>query len=425
MYVWKDGVFVCKLSKLLCSIIFLTMLLTFLSACEQDNFNYDEVTTTTTSSETLQNVVPNNKEAVMLSKLDNSVDEEPFSSYFFEFTNYEDKYLINVKLNEYHTAIVLTIEDNQFNYSSFEIFPPDKYMLNIPYSQSTANTVCKVIKNTTNSDSVPGVLQFDFYLSDFSDETLPYMVSKFYSIKDNEMCEIAMLDITENGSINMNYTEDVDLYYTEPNVLMPLPVVYENENGRLTADVYTYKLDPENMVMVKNKVDLSTSLPIYYGYASHAIANEIYKYFTISTLNVSDFGNYYEIESQASDIIERYFKVDDPRFTTLESLREYCSDYFSDKIVDTMFLNAPQKYREFGENELYTILADYPYDYSLGKLTIKSYIENEDSYTFRTTQEKLDEFGNVTGVIDSGDFVVTIPNEQGEFIISQYRYPYS
>ncbi len=416
-----------KLSKLLCSIILFTLLLTLLSACEQEHFTNDDIITTTISvSEAApENVVPNNMEAVMLSKLDSLDEEEPFSSYSFEFTNYDDRYLVNAELNAYHTAMTLSIEDNQFNYSTYEIYPPDKYMLNIPYSQSSANTVCNIIKNTANSVSVPGLLQFDFYLSDFSDETLPYKVSKFYSIKDNEMCEVTLMDVSGTGSAVMSYTGDTNLYYTEPNVLMPAPVVYESESGRLAADVYTYTLIPDNMTMLKDKMELGTSSPIYYGYACHAVANSIYQYFTTSSLNVSDFGNYIDVTAQNSDISEHYLKVDDPRFIGVESLRNYCKGYFSDKIVETMFLNAPQKYRDFENGELYTLLADYPYDYSLGKLTITNYIESDGVYTFRTAQEKLDEFGNVTGTIDGGDFVVSIPDEQGNFIVSQYRYPFS
>lgn len=415
-----------KLSKLLFSII-ITLLLTLLCACEQEFFESDQITTTivTENSNSPENIVPNNKEAVMLSKLDSLDEEEPFTSYTFEFTNYDDKYLVNAELNAYHTAIVLSIEDNQFGYSTYEIYPPDKYMLNIPYSQSSANTICTVIKNTVNAASVPGLLQFDFYLSDFSDETLPYKVSKFYSILDNNMIEVILMDISGTGSTVLQYTGDTSLCYTEPNVLMPAPIVYEDENGRLTADVYTYTLIPESMVMLKDKMDLATSSPIYYGYACQAVANSIYQYFTTSSLNVSDFGSYIDDTAQNSDISEHYLKVDDPRFTGVESLRNYCKGYFSEKIVETMFLNAPQKYRDFENGELYTLLADYPYDYSLGKLTITNYIESDGVYTFRTSQEKLDEYGNVTGTIDGGDFVVSIPDEQGNFIISQYRYPFN
>ncbi len=408
--------------------VLLTSFVMLLSSCEREEsagqISGGGVEISATESNYV-NIAPSNRAAVMKINIEDAlIEDKPFTSYSFEFSNFKDKYIITAELNANHTEIVLNIEDNQFDFTTLNIKAPDKYMINIPQSQATANQVCTVIKNTVNDTPFPEILKFDFYLSDFSDESLPYKVSRFYAVKDNRLTPITLVDGDSGIRFANQYTGDTSLYHTEVDKFMPEPVVYTDENERLNADIYTYTFDPEAMVMIKNKVDIKTADPIYYGYACHAAADDIYRYFTSTGLNVDSSGEYIEVETPNNDISEYYFAVDDERFTGLESLREFVSGYFSPRIVDMMFLNAPQKYRDFN-GSLYTIAGDYAVNKSLGKLTITGYVENEDGYTFTTKQETLDDYGNVTDYIDGGDFTVVSEGRGSDFIITRYRYPYS
>lgn len=416
------------LSKSFLAALIISITLTGTS-CQSENAEIAQDTLSTSASSPAQsdnqNIVRNNSSAALLSKYDNAMqDAEPFSSYTFEFSVAEDKYIITAELSADHRQIVLSIEDNQFNFSTYIISAPEKYMNYIPYSQSKASQICSLIKNNIDETSVPDILQFDFYLADYSEENLPNKVSKFYSIKNNEFTEIELLDATSSIVQQMEYTEDTYLYHTEAAVFMPKPKIYTNANGRLEADVDIYSFIPQNMTMTKCNVDSSPSNPLYFGYACHAVADEIYKYFTVTSLNVSDFDNYIEVPVPNSDVSNYFLKVDDERFPNYDSLKQYVSGYFSDRIVNNMFLNAPQKYRDFND-QLYTIYGDYAVDSTLGKLTITSYTQpSEGIIMYTTAQEKYNENKELTGYIDGGDFTVEYDDINGiNFKLMNYRFP--
>ncbi|MCM1480571.1 MAG: IseA DL-endopeptidase inhibitor family protein, partial [Muribaculaceae bacterium] len=217
----------------------------------------------------------------------------------------------------------------------------------------------------------------------------------------------------------LDYIPESYLYQTEPLKFMPEPKVSEDGTGRLTAEVITYTLNPEDMTMRRAYEPVSDG-NIYYGYMTHAVAGEIYKYFIATSLNVSDNENFKEVKLEGEEQSRYFFKVDDPRFGTVKELRDYVSEYFSEELTDYMFANAPQKYRDI-DGELYTVLGDGGYDETLGKLTITDFVRQENTIVYHTKQEKFNE-NHEMSYIDGGDFVIEMRGD-GTVIVTKYRYP--
>ena len=202
---------------------------------------------------------------------------------------------------------------------------------------------------------------------------------------------------------------------------MPEPVVTVNENGTLSAKVITYTINYNDMTMRRGYEDTSSvDNALYYGYAAHAIAGDIYKYFIATSLNVTDYENYVEVPDANSDGSQYFFKVDDPRFSTLDEFKAYVRRYFDEKLVSEMFRTAPQQYRDI-DGELYTILGDGGMNFNLGKLTITSWEQDGGTITYHTKQETFDDNYVFSGYVDGGDFVIEITDSG--FIVKEYRYP--
>lgn len=370
------------------------------------------------------NVVYGNQVALRSSIDSTEYTPDPFTSYTFEFSQYENKYMITVELAQGGNAFLLTLEDNSFNFSTLEITAPKNYTLNIPFSQKDASSVCSVIKNTVDDTPVPDILQFTFYLNNFDDESLPYSVKKFYSIKDNKLCEIKILDGTENtaSSDALPYCPDDILYHTEADVFMTAPEVDEDMN----VSLFTYKFEPVELTLTKARQDSSyDGNLLYYGYAALAAADKAASYFTTTSLNVSDYENYVEMpsvnDSQSSDY---FFRVDDSRFTSTDDLKDFARRFFNEKLVNELFNNAPQKYRDI-DGALYTIVGDGGYDFTLGRRTITGFEQNGNIITYHTKQEKFnEEDGRFLNFIDSGDFTIEVNPEDESFIFTQYRFSY-
>lgn len=374
-------------------------------------------------------------------------DDEPFSSYTYDFSVYGSNYMITVTPDEKGTGLDLTVEDNQFSSSKFSVTPPDNYIVKLPYSQQYANQVCTVIKSGSEENDIPDLLKIDFYLIGFSDESLPYSVSRLYSILNDRLVELEVYnteaDLDHSADVpagkimgrsaaednknvldRMGYIPESDLYRTEKLKFMPEPVVTVNEDGSLETEIITYTLNPNDMTMRRSRetwTDFNDN-PLYYGYAAHAIAGNIYQYFTVSSLNVS-YEDYVEVAAADNGDSKYFFKVDDPRFSTLTELRNYTLRYFDEKLVNDMFLKAPQQYRDIG-GELYTILGDGGINDELGKLTITSWDIDGNTITYHTKQEKFNSSHVLDGYVDGGDFVIEVSGGNS-FTVKQYRYPNS
>ncbi|MBD5141693.1 MAG: hypothetical protein HDT25_09825 [Ruminococcus sp.] len=381
---------------------------------------------------------------------DEYIESEPFTSYSYDFTVYDSNYMITATPDETREGLTLTVEDNTFGFSTFHVAPPVNYSVALPYSQEYASQVCTVIKSSDDINTYPDLLKIDFYLSNFEDGSLPYTVSRLYSILNNQLVEVEVYDTTglfdeataavaetqieaeeakladEEAAPSVEYFEKLDyipesyLYQTEPLKFMPEPTIAINdETGQLSAEVATYTLNPDDMTMRRAFEPVSADT-VYFGYAAHAVAGYIYQYFIATSLNVSDYENYIEIPVEGEEQSRYFFKVDDPRFHTVQELRDYVSGYFSEELVDYMFANAPQKYRDI-DGELYTILGDGGYNETLGKLTITDFVWQDNTITYHTKQEKFNENYEMS-YIDGGDFVIEIKDD-GSFIVTKYRYP--
>ena len=373
-------------------------------------------------------------------------DNEPFSSYTYDFSVYGSNYMITVSPDENGTGLDLTVEDNQFSFSKFSVTPPDNYIVKLPYSQQYANQVCAVIKSGSEEADIPDLLKIDFYLIDFSDESLPYSVSRLYSILNGRLVEVELYNteadasdsadipagkimgrsVAEDSNIldRMDYLPESELYRTDDLKFMPEPAVTVNEDGSLETEIITYTLNPNDMTMRRSReawTDFNDN-PLYYGYAAHAIAGNIYQYFASASLNVS-YEDYVEVAAADNGDSVYFFKVDDPRFSTITELRSYTLRYFDEKLVNDMFLKAPQQYRDIG-GELYTILGDGGINDELGKLTIVSWDIDGNTITYHTKQEKFNSSHVLDGYVDGGDFVIEVSGGNS-FIVKQYRYPNS
>lgn len=362
---------------------------------------------------------------------------EPFSSYSFDYSDGENKYMITVSVNAAADTFELTLEDSQFGFSTFEITAPKDYALNIPFSQDSGSSVCRVLKNPYKEKVLPDILEFTFYLNNFENEDSPYSVKKFYAVSGGQLSEIILIDSEMDRPDNayddrlmnisgntMEYCADVSMRNTEAGIFMPPPEVSFDENGNMQVTVYNYCFDPDNMTMIKYRqpVDFDSD-PLYFGYAAEAVADDIAKYFTTTSLNVEDYENYIELPSVSNpDVNDYFFKVADERFPTLDKLKESTRRYFSEKLVNEMFLNAPQKYRDI-DGALYTIVGDGGMDFTLGDRLITGWDINGNEITYHTKQEKFTEEGEFKEYIDSGDFVINL-NADGTFLITKYNLKY-
>lgn len=380
-----------------------------------------------------------NRAALLYSATDGETayTPEPFSSYSFDYSDGENKYMITVAVNSTSDAFELTLEDAQFGFSTFEITAPKDYALNIPFSQEQGSTVCRVLKNSYKEKVLPDILEFTFYLNNFENEDAPYSVKKFYAVSGGQLSEIVLINsemdrpdnayddllLNSSGSV-MDYCADFSLRNTEAGIFMPPPEVSFDDNGNMQVTVYNYSFDPDNMTMIKYRqpVDFDSD-PLYFGYAAEAVADDIAKYFTTTSLNVEDYENYIELPSVSNpDMNDYFFKVADDRFPTLDKLKKFTRRYFSEKLVNEMFLNAPQKYRDI-DGALYTIVGDGGMDFTLGDRLITGWDINGNEITYHTKQEKFTEEGEFKEYIDSGDFVINL-NADGTFLITKYSLKY-
>lgn len=396
-----------------------------------------------------QNLV--RSKTVVGNSFDEYIESEPFTSYTYDFTVYDSNYMITAAPDETMEGLTLTVEDNTFGFSTFHVAPPANYSVALPYSQEYASQVCTVIKNSDDTSTYPDLLKIDFYLSNFEEDSLPYTVSRLYSILGNQLVEVEIYDTTglfdkvtaapieaegakladeetassftadaEEYFEKLDYIPESYLYQTEPLKFMPEPTIAINdETGQLSAEVVTYTLNPDDMTM-RRAVEPAAAGTVYFGYTAHAVAGYIYQYFIATSLNVTDYENYIEIPVEGEEQSRYFFKVDDPRFHTVQELRDYVSGYFSEELVDYMFANAPQKYRDI-DGELYTVLGDGGYNETLGKLTITDFVRQDNTITYHTKQEKFNE-NHEMSYIDGGDFVIEV-RDDGSFIVTKYRYP--
>lgn len=412
-----------KLTVLLTSLLATTVVL-----CSCDSKAADSSATlaeTTFTSAASESTSPDQGAAKLMLGASGSSDQpDAFSSYTFSLNDGENNYMITVSSADTDSELKIITEDNAFNYSEYTLTAPENYALNIPYSQEYASDVCSVITNTADEQSVPDIVQFVFYLDNFdTKEELPYTVKRYYSVKNNEFTEIGIYDT--DGS-KMDYVPEFTLLRTEGTVFMPTPTVTFDDNGNASVELNVYDFDTNELTLKKRtqSADFETD-KLYYGYAAKAVADDIAKYFTTTSLNVSDYDNYVQFDSLNSDGgSTMFYFVDDPRFKTVSELETFVKKYFDAKTTNEMFINAPQKYRDV-DGKLCTVVGDAGIPY-IGDITITSYNYNEktSTVTYKTKAERYDDEGKFVEFIDGGDFALEVnPNDQS-FKITQYKLNY-
>ena len=414
-----------KLTVLLTSLLATTVVLCSCNSSKTAN-TVDTAAETTTVTEASENSASDTGSPKIMLGAETPDDAEPdaFSSYTFSLNDGENNYMITVSAADSDSELKIITEDNAFNYSEYTLTPPENYTLNIPYSQEYASGVCSVLTNTADDRTVPDIVQFIFYLDNFdTEEELPYTVKRCYSVKDNEFTEIGVYD--EDGS-KMDYIPEFTLLRTEGTVFMPTPTVTFDDNGDASVELSVYDFDTDELTLKKRaqSTDFETD-KLYYGYAAKAVADDIAKYFTTTSLNVSDYDNYVQFDSLNSDggSMMFYF-VDDPRFKNVSELENFVKKYFDAKTTNEMFINAPQKYCDV-DGKLCTVVGDAGISY-IGGITITSYNYNEktSTVTYKTKAERYDDEGKFVEFIDGGDFTLEVnPNDQS-FKITQYKLNY-
>jgi len=352
------------------------------------------------------NIVAGNAARALNSELEDPLLYEPFAVYTFEYMYYSDKYLITVEPDEIGASLLVTAEDSQLESTSLRVWPPAGYSVTLPPSQSRASDVCVLLKNTVDLAPVPEIIQFDFYKMT-TDTSLPFKLSRFYAISksDGTMTQIKIRDDVSQTPAVPDHVADASLRRTEVNKFMEDPEVFAGGDGAIDAVIYTYAFDPDRLVLTREREPCGMDNILYYGYYTRAVADELYRYFSVDTLNISDYGNYAEVYLPNGDN-DIFFKVDDGRFSTVAELRAYAKSYFSDSLVTEMFLNSPQKYTDIN-GELCTVIGSGGVNPLLGKLTITDFEVSGNTVLYKVRRERRDESGKTAGYIE-GEFVIEL-----------------
>ena len=385
--------------------------------------------------------IPAASESAAVLQEEDTTAEAPFTEYSLKLRGETENYMIIIRRGEHENEISVTVENNRYQSREFIITAPYGYDVYLPYSSADASTVVRLIANDIDDTPIPDILQFTFYLSEYgagsaSDEPEPaYSVSRMYTVDETgELREIRI--VTPGDPENEipetvhDYLDKTQLYHTEPQKF-----IYEisvdgsvfDENGQVRpierrVKIRTMTFDYENSRLILGSEKISEENPLYFGYAYWAAANYAAQNFIISSFNVSDFDNFVE-KTSPEGVVEYYFKINDSRFADTDDLLDYLNAVFSDTAARKIFSEAPQKYTDIG-GELYGIVGDGSFDYSLGTLTFSGMEISEDRMLFRSRQEKYDEYGSFTGYTDGGNFVIS-RDEEGAWRVVQYRYPYS
>lgn len=369
-------------------------------------------------------------------------DEEPlvpFSEYSFEVTGAKENYMVIVRKGEHPDEISVTIENNLYESREYIINTPSGYDFIFPYSQDYASSVVNVITNDIDDTYIPDIMQFVFSISqdelDNNPSNSDYSVSRFYCIDENgDLKDIGIVTPgNEELEIEDTVTDVLDrtlLYHSEPDkFIYEISVddreLYDDDYEPIPIErrvkIKTLTFDTDSLSFISGYEKINEDNPLYFGYAYWAAANSAAQNFIMTTFNVSDYENYIE-RTNENGMSEYYFRIDDSRFDDCDDLMDYLMTIFSEATATRIFSQAPQKYCDIN-GELYGIVGDGGYDFTLGTLTFSGMEITDNRMLFRSRQEKYDDEGNYTGYTDGGDFIIV--RQEGEWKVVQYRYPYS
>ncbi|MBQ7783904.1 MAG: hypothetical protein IJ368_08040 [Oscillospiraceae bacterium] len=365
---------------------------------------------------------------------------QPFSQYTFELRGTKENYMIIIGRGKYTDEISVSVENNRYESKNFIITAPSGYEPVFPSDHSSASKVVNVITNDIDDTYIPDIMQFIFASeADSGEDGVKKLVSRMYTVDDRgELREINIIGSQDNGDgtateVVRDYLDRTQLYHSEPDKFIYEIAVDEsniyNDDGSLRhissrVKIKTLTFDHTVPCFVEGLEIPSEDNPLYFGYAYWAAANSVSQYFTMTSLNVSDWDNYVELPSSGDPTLsDYYFPIDDSRFSDTDDLMEYLKTVFTESSAKRIFAMAPQKYCDI-DGSLYGVVGEGEYDYSLGTLTFSGMETSEERMLFRSRQEKFDTSGNFTGYTDGGNFSI-IRQEDGSWKVSQYRYPYS
>lgn len=396
-----------------------------LTACAADSEN-------AVSEAPIQNSAPINiNDAPMPAAQTDEVT--PFSDYTFELKGAKENYMVILSKGTYENEIKLAVENNLYKSKEFVITAPDGYLPSFPMDAQYASSAVKIISNDIDETYIPDIMQFRFYLSDFSDENAAMSVSRMYMIdKKGELREIEIVSEDDGSSVTYDYLDKTQLSHCEADkfiyeIIVDDKNIYDDNGALIPIEqrvkiktlTFEYLSSPK---LVIGQEEISTENPLYFGYAYWSAANSAAQYFTMNTFNISNWENYIETKlSDGSSVY--YFEIDDARFSCVNDLHSYLNTIFTESAAARIFNDAPQKYTDI-DDKLYGIAGDGGYDSSLGALTFTDMEISENKMLFRSRQEKYDQSGNFTGYTDGGNFLIAKQND-GNWKVIQYRYPYS
>lgn len=366
--------------------------------------------------------------------------EEPFSEYTLEVRGTKNNYMAVIRKGEQDGEISVTVENNLYESKEYVITAPEGYDFIFPSTQKMASSVVNVIQNDIDDTPIPDIMQFIFRISqdelDNNPDNSAYAVSLMYIIDDND--ELKCLDILTPADEEAETPEEVtdildrtQLYHSEPDkFIFEISVddtnLYDEDGDFRPVEkrvkIRTLTYDSSGPRLLAGYEPVTEKNPLYFGYAYWAAANSAAQFFTMTTLNVTDYDNYIE-RTDDSGSTEYYFKINDSRFEDCDDLMDYLKTIFGEATAARIFSEAPQKYTDI-DGELYGIVGDGPFDFSLGTLTFSEMEISENKMLFRSRQEKFDEDGIFTGYTDGGNFVIS-RQEDGIWRVIQYRYPYT
>lgn len=333
-----------------------------------------------------------------------------------KITDGQDNFLVTFEITD--GKISASVENKSFGMTRSEIIPPEGYSVS-----DSPEDMCRIITDNTDDGNIPDIIELTFFGRDGKN------VCRFYQIKDNTLKEISLY----NDGENVSYIASSSFYRSEKCKFIASIIV--DESAGLVSDISdmvkirTYTFDPDECTLNGKLEELVPENTLYFGYAYWGLANNTVRYFTDTTLPVTDPDNYKEV-SDGDNSPLFYFKTNDGRFSDTASQKDVLHRLFKDDLADSIFENAPQKYRDF-DGELYTLMGRSSHDPSLGMLTFSSYtvLEDGEKIIYSSRQEKYDDSGKFTGYVDGGDFTLKKQadddgNDAG-WIITGYRYPYS
>jgi hypothetical protein len=328
--------------------------------------------------------------------------------YTFEFSDSGDNYIINGIATE--SDLIFTIENRFFEVSTCIDSLPSGFGAGVLSEDN-----CRILPGRFPSDPQKELLQVIFY----NDETKEY-ASKLYGIRRGVFMP---LDIYDNSHLSMTYLDtipEIDLIPTEINKFMTTPQIVYTEVGSAVVSIFTYTFDPNAMTFVKGSERITTDNPLYYGYAAHSVATDLYGYFVDKSFNLDPNMNVEPFYNNATDSEDYYFAVDDPRFSTLAELEAYIRQFFSEEIAIEMFRTAPQKYRDIG-GKLHTLSVNSPHDMSFGSVILTDAVTEETNILYPV--EQFITAGGKTVLEAKPEFIIDSTSPP-RWKAVRYSYPY-